>query len=305
MGVLDFLNQGWVGMTVAVAISVALYVLGRSTRRLAIQGRSRPLAMKSPDISDSDPTITFKGRVVPGLWRTTVVIWNDGNKTLRGSDLVDVDALRIEHEGVALDATVTHTTRKAIGFLARVGTDQREVVFQFHFLDPGDGAAVDILHTDSAGDGFLRGTLIGVPRGWTNRGRIPITPIEDAERGRDKRLLVFPILFAPLGIMYAVAGLFPGMVLRVVPSLGTGDSPRLVAGRVDWTYAIGGFLLTFFATRILARVRAGPPKALLDAVKVVSVGGGQDAASVAGDPAPIVVTDASATSKPQQPTDDV
>jgi hypothetical protein len=305
MGIVEFLNQGWVGMAVGVAIAVALYARGRSNRRLAIQGRSRPLATRSSEVSNSDLVITFKGRVVPGLWKTTVVIWNDGNKTLRGSDVADGDSLRIEHEGVALDATVTHTTRKATGFLARVGADQREVVFQFHFLDPGDGAAVDILHTDPAGDGFLCGTLIGVPRGWTNRGRIPITPTENAERGRNKSLLVFPVIFAPLGIVYAVAGLFPELVLRVVPSLGTGDPPRLVPGRVDWTYAICGFLLTFFATRILSRVRAGPPKFLLDAVKVVPIERAKATNAGAGNPAPVVPTAESAITKHPQRTNDV
>jgi hypothetical protein len=47
---------------------------------------------------------------------------------------------------------------------------QNRVILNFDYLDPQDGAVVELLHTDSVRDPFVKGTIRGVPKGMLDRG---------------------------------------------------------------------------------------------------------------------------------------
>jgi hypothetical protein len=119
--------------------------------------------------------ISFRGQVVERLTRTHIVFWNSGKALLRGSDIVEDDPLRCEcAEGSRiLDARVVTSTRPSTKFAVQFNSNIPDrVAFTFDYLDPGDGAVVELLHTDPERYPAIRGTMRGVPTGCLNWGRI-------------------------------------------------------------------------------------------------------------------------------------
>jgi hypothetical protein len=101
--------------------------------------------------------VRYKGNVVPQLCRSSFVIWNAGNETIDGDDVVASDPIRIHLHGdntEILSVEVARVTRSVIAFQAAI--DIREnIALSFEFMDYGDGAFITLLHTS------VRPTLLG------------------------------------------------------------------------------------------------------------------------------------------------
>lgn len=136
--------------------------------------------------------IRFDGIPVDKLNRAVLILWNSGRDTIRGSEIVDADRLRLLlNESFILDAKVVTATRDIIG--AKLGPSTGEVeksgprpgvVIDFDFLDKGDGIVIEVLHApesvdregvdkDAAQFPCLNGTIRGIPDGPRQLGWQP------------------------------------------------------------------------------------------------------------------------------------
>jgi hypothetical protein len=77
-------------------------------------------------------------------------------------------------DALALEVWIIKHTRDANKFTAMIdGNSQNRVILSFDYLDPKDGAVVEVLHTDSVRDPVVKGTIRGVPKGIFDRGSPP------------------------------------------------------------------------------------------------------------------------------------
>ena len=180
---------------IGIVVGWILYRRGLRLPRLVLQhltlwlvGRPNPAAVGHPSkpALPGDVTVLYKGVEVPRLVKTTVVIWNAGSATLRGSDVVASDPLRLEFNPDAriLEVTIAKVSRSVIDFQTTHSTTEPNVLrLTFDFLDPQDGARFEILHTDVPAKPKISGTTRGLPKGCLDWGAMDLTP----ERPRARR----------------------------------------------------------------------------------------------------------------------
>lgn len=160
--------------------------------------------------------IRFRGQTVDRLTKNYIVFWNSGRALLRGSDIVREDPLRCEFsEGSRiLDARVVKTSRLANKFLIELPPEiPHRMTIAFDYLDPGDGAVVEILHTDSERYPKITGTIKGVPKGCLDWGRIrPANSGLPTPFNRPRRILFGAAI---IGLAFFFSGvLMPESVLK-------------------------------------------------------------------------------------------
>jgi hypothetical protein len=127
----------------------------------------------------SDVKIIFRGAEIENLCRTRVMVWNHGQSTTRGSDLVAGDPLRIELGSGAevLDATIkAHTTKSNNARVEVPERDERgkgssQVRLSYDYLNARDGFLVEIFHTDAGKAPILAGSVQDMPQGFRSYGR--------------------------------------------------------------------------------------------------------------------------------------
>jgi len=252
---LDLLAPGWVGSIiglVGIAAAALTYVLTRQRGLLAYRYAGERLLGLSTDGLPEGITVQYQGQEIQRLTRTLIVFWNAGERTILLEDIVASDPLRLRFldDGRVLAATVLKQAREVSQVNAIVdATKPTEVELRFEFLDSGDGAVVEILHTSQKRYAELLGTVRGLPRGIHDLGRIA--------GARRYMRSSFPLLGSPrklgwlavaLGSFTTVAGVFvPWDSLRSVDA----QSVRiglLIAG-FGALYAVLGIALIFLTRR--------------------------------------------------------
>lgn len=229
-----FVNQGWVGAVIGLIGILAAVVMFRLSRRQALaafQIRSLRLLGHEPEKLPQDVEVRFQGKRVPRLTKSFIVFWNAGQATITGQDVVASDPLRVlcEEDAEVLSATSARVTRPVINFQAHPSTHGANVtLLTFDFLDPGDGAVVEVLHTGSA-RASIAGTIKGIPAG----------PIYFGPLLGGHAMLRFPSwLTAPrLARAVLVAGLgvtLLGAVTSIWPVLGIGLLYAAQGGLMWW-----------------------------------------------------------------------
>ena len=170
----EFFNQGWVGSVIGLlglvvgVIGLYLYFKSRIGPRPAFQMRSLRLIGKEEQQLPRDVQILFNKTEVSRLTLTRVWIWNCGTETIRGSQMVEDDTLRcvFDPDTRILSATVASATRTVNKFAVnQPAVKLNEAHLTFDFLDPNDGARVELLHTSKARYPMVAGTIRGIPKG--------------------------------------------------------------------------------------------------------------------------------------------
>ena len=164
------LGGDWVGWAIGViAVGVAFYFgmreggarlvyLVRGTRLIGARGAELPPAV----------AVLYKGRPVPRMSGTEIVIWNRGRAPVRGNDISSHDPLRFEFavDTEVLEVAVLKVSRPATTISVTVDPKTPNTVLcHFDFLDAQDGAVLYFLHTDETIAPKPVGTVVGVPRG--------------------------------------------------------------------------------------------------------------------------------------------
>jgi hypothetical protein len=220
--VLDWLAKGWVGSLiglVGLAVAVVTYIRTRQ-RGLVAYGYAgrRLLGLTSAELP-SGIRVFYHDQEIPRLTRSLVVIWNQGEKTITSDDLVSSDPfrLRVQDDGRVLAATVLREAREVSKFTASVSsTAPNEIKLGFAFLDSGDGAVVEVLHTSHGRHLDVLGTIRGLPRGLKNFGPVggPLRRLRSLPHGVSPRRLGWSM--AIVGVLITVGSLsfpssfFPG-----------------------------------------------------------------------------------------------
>lgn len=202
---LELLSPGWVGAIISlvgIIAAVVTYMLTRQRTRLAYCcAGKRLLGLSIDDGLPADITVHYRGQDIPRLTRTLVVVWNAGEKTILGDDIVAADPLRLKLRGDdrVLAATVLKTKRDVCQIEALPDAScPNETHIQFAFLDAGDGAVIEVLHTSEERYVEILGTVRGLPQGLHDLGKI------DAVRTFS---LPSPWIILAIGVVTTVAGL--------------------------------------------------------------------------------------------------
>ena len=130
-------------------VGIVLFVATRSRSRIAAQINSLELVGGNSVLPD-EIEFLFRGTKVPKVTLSRIAVWNSGNQTLTGDQIVDGDPLRIvTSEGSEiLEASILKRTRQVNEFsCVRVNDVPNGAFCRFDYLDPQDGALIQIIHT--------------------------------------------------------------------------------------------------------------------------------------------------------------
>lgn len=149
----------------------------------------------------SDLDIRFAGEPITNLTATKIAFWNNGRETIDGRDIAQTEplAVGIDRGLKILDAEVLDRTRPSNNFSILMAADGSEALIFFDFLDKGDGAVIQVLHTgNSSRDLIMRGVIKGAR--LRQRSLLPMSPESRTILGFTFRyfniaLWVLPVLF--------------------------------------------------------------------------------------------------------------
>ncbi|MEC3615201.1 hypothetical protein [Bacillus stercoris] len=164
---LNFLNQGWIGSLIGfIGVLFALYshYKNRKINELTYTFKSERVVGKN-DKAPEDIEIIFKGKSVERVTNTQMTVWNSGNVTIEGKNIVEKDPLRIEiSEGQEIiSATILKKSRDANDFIIKIDENNPNILeVKFDYLDASEGAVIEILHTDNKNFYKLKGSIKGI-----------------------------------------------------------------------------------------------------------------------------------------------
>jgi hypothetical protein len=221
--VLDAAAQ-WLGTIIGLIGLVAatvFYIRSRRTHRLSYQRRDITLLGSEDSVFPDEVDIHFDGKSVPQVTSSMFVLWNRGNTTFRGTDIVERDPLRfrIEGTGSILKVRILRRTRSVNEASINNSAGGGDAGITFDFLDPRDGVLVEVLHSGNQSALELCGTLRGLPSGLENLGSI-MTPMK-------RRLLTRAVGVA--GWVAALLSVAVASVAIKTAEITAGESPGDVA----------------------------------------------------------------------------
>jgi len=177
----------WLGLAGTV-LGLALAIL--FSRRTA---RPQPAyRVHTSNILQADDTlrkqgiaILYKDQAVSRLTRTIIIFWNAGMAALKNEDV------RAEYpigwmfpaSVSVLGVRVLHSTREANHFESyRSAADTNVVLCRFEYLNKGDGALIEILHTGDKSHPTPIGEVLNISPALTYYGPISDVPSDTSER---------------------------------------------------------------------------------------------------------------------------
>jgi hypothetical protein len=275
-----FVLTGWIAGVLGVLLALVGIFLTVRARQTPDLRTARDYDLIVPEggwMLRGGLQITFEGRSLDRVARTYIAIWNHRGKTVKGTEVLASDPLRIEvSEGdEVLHARVVAQSRPQIGVdVAPMG---RTANVTFDFMDARDGAVIEIIHSGEQ-PANLVGTIPGAklsgirrevlsPEGRRRLRRNPISRIF-VNGGLPGFALATGLVFYLFGSIYFGArALWPEMGVTVDPDdyrLTTYDGQQEFASAVLGTGAYFGAPLVaavcaffFAATTIMLVLRFG------------------------------------------------
>lgn len=146
-------------MTTDIIIGVAGIVLGFITSyifyRIQVKRRELCWSIDSTSLIKGYSSlfekleILYGGQKIENLTVSKIVVWNNGNETIDGKDIAIPPHiyLRDEENTKILDAKIIKTSTLGNGFEILEKSDDTILLLQFGYLDPNQGAVIQIIHT--------------------------------------------------------------------------------------------------------------------------------------------------------------
>ncbi len=139
---------------IGLALAIFFHRKSKIFKALKYVEDSRPLIQNSKSVHD-DVEVTFKGNHQENLTVSRLTFWNSGRKTIDANDVATAAPITIvvpnEHEFLAArilyvtdEKTKITISNKSLNLPESKETGRK---ISFEFLEPGDGAVVQILHT--------------------------------------------------------------------------------------------------------------------------------------------------------------
>ncbi|MXX90691.1 MAG: hypothetical protein F4213_14845 [Boseongicola sp. SB0677_bin_26] len=158
----------------------------------------------------SDAAMTFRGESVARLAKARLIVWNGGTDALRGDDIVKHDPLRIRlaSPGKILSHSIVGTPNEGnlVSADERPGS-QGEILLTYDYLNPGDGAVIQVLHDSKQRAPVLAGAAKGLSDGPQALGTVTLHDIKASKKRRNALRTMFA-----LGLVVLLLG-----VIRTVP----------------------------------------------------------------------------------------
>ena len=211
---LDALAPGWVGSVIGllgIVAAAVTYFLGRQRSILAYRTKGLRLLGNTESGLPSDVTVQYRGMNIPRLTKSLIVIWNFGEKTINGSDVVETDPLRVEmgDDSALLSILITKTSRDVIGVtLIPSLKSPGRAEFSFKYLDPNDGFVIEVLHTGESRHAKVYGTVKGIPQGIKNLGALLSQSRASTNRIVPRSRRTLGTITVLVGSSFVLAGIF-------------------------------------------------------------------------------------------------
>lgn len=150
----------WASLFVAVALAYWTYTT-LPKHRLAYNIRSSTVVDAADSAFTSSITVNYKGMEIPRATLSQVSIWNDGNQTIRRSDITPRKPLLLSVPGGQhiLQISLTHMADEAMD-AHLIPEDEGAIGVTFEYIDPRQGFIFDVLHTGTHKDIEFCGVLI-------------------------------------------------------------------------------------------------------------------------------------------------
>ena len=251
---LSFLAPGWVGSLIGLLGligCIATYFLTRQRTCLVFAHTGERLLGLSSGGLPAGISVQYLEEDIPRLTRSVLIFWNSGEKTISREDIAEADPLRfsIGNDGEVLSTTILKSTRDVSNINIKPDPAiPNHVQLDFSFLDPGDGAVVEILHTSKESEPNFLGTVRGLPKGIKNVGKTTTATYRN-----QKNRKILPLIFSTwiiflMGIASITIGIFGSSeAIDVFLYLGLkGNNMAIFMGVV---YAFSGGFLIYISRR--------------------------------------------------------
>lgn len=265
-----FFNQGWVGSLIGVigiifgVIGMFSYKFSRSMAKPSYQKSSLRLLGRKEDNLPDDVSVFFKGDEVERLTKTTIVIWNNGTEVLNGENIVQSDLLRFSFPvgSNILSFNIIKNTRDTNNFSLSKGKDRNnELLMNFSYLDPKDGATIEILHDSEELYPEIKGTIKGLPKGVEDLGRVysnKATKVKMPLGLALPNVKLFLWIAMILGLSVLVLGLLPNDIVEIAIN----KDIEKIKSPAKSVFIVTGILYFFLPAYMLWDRRERYPKAL-------------------------------------------
>ena len=211
----EFLSPGWVGTVIGIVgiiIAIALAFFFASRPKISTQANTLDLVGPNA-VLPHEIEFVFRGKKVPQVTLSKIAIWNSGNTTIKGDQIVDSDPLRIlVSEGNVLETKILHRTREVNDFsLALDPLTDNQIKCRFDYLDVGDGALIQIIHTGTDKVSVI-GTLRGIPKGVLQVGNPYKKKSHKADKLSRFQAKVLSLISLLFGIIFSIAAISGAVV---------------------------------------------------------------------------------------------
>lgn len=152
-----------------IALAGYFYIKSKPFKLIASASRSfRIISDRSQKVPGLE--VSIHGKPASVVTVTRLAIWNTGNRTVDSSDIPSIDPLIIHSTKGAhiFDIEVTEQTKNANQVSVVKSDASNNYQIHFEYLDPGDGALLNIVHNGKDVDEFtLKGSVKGGKIGKT------------------------------------------------------------------------------------------------------------------------------------------
>ena len=149
-------------------VSIVLFVNLQKKAKPSYEVSSLTVLANEGNLVPSKVTVLFGKHQIDCLVRERITFWNDGNDTLHGTDIAKEDPLRISFgakDVTVLMSNVIKCTRKANIFAVVKPRRSKELLLQYDYLDPDDGAVIEVWHNGKQSEIAIVGAIKGLRKG--------------------------------------------------------------------------------------------------------------------------------------------
>ncbi|GIO34662.1 MULTISPECIES: hypothetical protein [Paenibacillus] len=226
-------NSGWFGTLIGiVGILVSIYFYRKDKIGARLDYQMAELKILDHNNLALGMTVNYFDKPITRLIKTQIVIWNSGQKTIDGNEIVIDDQLKFSFDSSeVLSCNIVLPSREINKCVVKKDEMYlNSFYFNFDFLDPKDGAVIEILHTGEEVYPKFSGSIKGMKDRIRNRGLTTYPIIQTTlKKARIINLLIWIIsliilsLFT-IGVLYLVELISGNGIMDNKISLGIGIS---------------------------------------------------------------------------------
>jgi hypothetical protein len=162
---------GWLIGAGSIAIALWIYHLSILKPCLSYSVDPNQASLVSDESNAiTDFTIQYKGNTIfrKNVSAITVYLWNDGNVPTHRQQILSQIKVVLPPGSEILDATVLRETRSVCDVQIHHLESQNQIALDFNILEPGDGAALQIIYIGNysasvMAEGIIEGQSGGCP----------------------------------------------------------------------------------------------------------------------------------------------